>query len=88
MNEKRFKELLEKVTNFKNNPYHPLVWINGDPILGDNVAIGGFSEINAKGAQVVIGNNCDIASFVSINCADSHKKCIGLSHRIYLLPMT
>ena len=24
-----------------------------------------------------IGKNCDIASFVSINAADSHKRCIG-----------
>ena len=24
-----------------------------------------------------IGSHCDIASFVSINCADSHKRCIG-----------
>ncbi len=82
MEEKEFKDYLSKVTNFPQNPYHPFVWINGDPLIGDNVAIGGFSEINAKGAQVVIGDECDIASFVSINCADSHKKCIGLSEEI------
>jgi acetyltransferase-like isoleucine patch superfamily enzyme len=41
-----------------------------------------MSEINAKGGTVIIGDNCDIASFVSINCADSHKKCIGLSDYI------
>jgi acetyltransferase-like isoleucine patch superfamily enzyme len=38
-----------------------------------------MSEVNAKGASVKIGDNCDIASFVTINCADSHMKCIGLS---------
>ena len=27
---------------------------------------------------MVIGDYCDIASFVSINCADSHKLCVGL----------
>ena len=32
----------------------------------------------AVGARVRIGAHCDIASFVSINCADSHKHCIGL----------
>jgi hypothetical protein len=38
--------------------------------------------INAKGARVSIGDNCDIAAFVSINCADSHKRCIDLSEEI------
>lgn len=73
-----FQKLFNSVTQFKTNRFHPLVWINGDPEIGDNVSIGGLSEINATGARIVIGSNCDIASFVSINCADSHKKCIGL----------
>ena len=29
-----------------------------------------------------IGKNCDIASFVSINAADSHKRCIGKIKKI------
>ena len=69
---------MEDAISFKTNDFHPLVWINGDPIIGNNVFIGGLSEINAKGAVVEIGDNCDIASFVAINCADSHKRCIGL----------
>ena len=76
---KEFEDLFLKFTAFKKNKYHPLVWILGEPEIGKNVSIGGFSEINASGARVSIGNNCDIASFVSINCADSHKKSIGLS---------
>lgn len=76
---KEFEDLFLKFTTFKKNKYHPLVWILGKPKIGKNVSIGGFSEINASGARVSIGDNCDIASFVSINCADSHKKCIGLS---------
>ena len=68
----------ERYTGFKKNKYHPLVWIVGDPIIGSNVYIGGFSEINANGAEVKIGSGCDIASYVTINCASSHKKCIGL----------
>ncbi len=75
---KLFKKLFSKHIGFKVNEYHPLVWINGNPIIGKNVYIGGMSEINANGAKVRIGDNCDIASFVSINCADSHKKCIEL----------
>ena len=72
------REWFTKLTTFQANPFHPLVWIVGDPIIGEGVYIGGFSEVNAQGARVQIGDSCDIASFVTINCADSHKKCIGL----------
>ena len=68
----------------QDNPYHPLVWINGSPEIGDGTYIGGFSEINAKGARVRIGCQCDIASFVAINCADSHLKTIGLEEAAVL----
>ena len=78
----QLQEWFTSLTTFKANKLHPLVWINGDPQIGDGVYIGGFSEVNAKDARVIIGDNCDIASFVSINCADSHKKCIGLSTEI------
>lgn len=78
----KFEKQFSALTNFKKNRFHPLVWINGDPEIGENVYIGGLSEVNAKGASVVIGNNCDIASFVSINCADSHKRCIGLTDKV------
>lgn len=77
-----FKKLFSQLTTFKENPYHPLVWIVGEPEIGKGVYIGGFSEVNAKGARVVIGDYCDIASYVSINSADSHRKCIGLSDQV------
>ncbi|MBC7949308.1 MAG: acyltransferase [Chitinophagaceae bacterium] len=80
MNE--FQDLFAKMTNFGKNRFHPLVWINGEPEIGENVYIGGMSEVNASGSRVVIKDNCDIASFVAINCADSHKKCIGLADEI------
>lgn len=82
MNLKEFGELFSKYINFKKNEFHPMVWISGEPEIGKNVYISGFSEINAKGARVSIGNNCDIAAFVSISCADSHKRCLGLSEEI------
>ncbi len=82
MDKSGFQKLFSELTNIKENRFHPLVWINGEPEIGENVYIGGMSEINAKGARVVIGDNCDIASFVAINCADSHKKCIGLSDKV------
>ena len=71
-----------KLTEIPKNKYHPLVWIVGKPKIGKGVIIGGMTEIQAKNASVSIGNDCDIASFVAINSADSQKKCIGLSKKI------
>jgi acetyltransferase-like isoleucine patch superfamily enzyme len=74
-----FKRLFLAMMQNKDNRFHPLVWINGDPEVGEGTYIGGLSEINAKGARVVIGRDCDIASFVAINVADSHRRTIGIS---------
>jgi len=82
MNDKEFKELFEKFTDFEKNKFHPFVKIAGKPKIGKNVSIGFFSEINAKNSRIEIGDDCDIASFVSINSADSHKKCLGVDHEI------
>ena len=79
---KLIQKIFTKFTTFQANPYHPLVWINGNPKIGKNVIISGFSEINAKHVNISIGDNCDIASFVAINAADSHLKCLGLSDNI------
>jgi acetyltransferase-like isoleucine patch superfamily enzyme len=75
----RFRRLLAEATQMPVNRFHPFVWIVGEPEIADDVYIGGFSEVNARGARVSIGAGCDIASFVSINCADSHKRCLGLT---------
>ena len=80
--EKEFESEVLSVLHLPKNKFHPMVWINGDPEIADNVYIGGFSEVNANGAKVVIEKGCDIASFVSINCADSHKKTIGIKNEI------
>lgn len=77
-----FQKLFSELTEIRENRFHPLVWMNGDPEIGENVYIGGMSEVYAKGARVCIGDNCDIASFVVINCSDSHKKTIGLLDEI------
>jgi len=79
MNELEFKRSFLEMMQNRDNPFHPLVWINGDPEFGNNIYIGGFSEVNAKGARVVIGDNCDISSFVAINVADSHLMTLGLA---------
>jgi len=82
LSKEQFASLLADVLHMRENRFHPLVWLNGDPVIGEGVGIGGFSEVNAKGAKVTIGDHCDIASFVSINVADSHDRCIGLSDNI------
>jgi acetyltransferase-like isoleucine patch superfamily enzyme len=78
----KLSELLVDIFDLRKNPFHPLAFINGEPELGNNIYIGLFSEINARGGRIVIGDNCDIASFVSINVADSHKLTIELSEAI------
>jgi len=84
---REFEKFLEFI-DFRPNPYHPLVWIRGKPKIGKNVYIGFFSVINGKDSRIEIGDNCDIAPFVSINCADSHKRCIGLMKDIERKPIT
>jgi acetyltransferase-like isoleucine patch superfamily enzyme len=79
MDDADFKQRFLAMMQNQDNRFHPLVWINGDPEIGEGTYIGGFSEVNAKGARVKIGDHCDIASFVAINCADSHRLSIGLS---------
>lgn len=81
------KTFIEMINN-QENPFHPLVFVQGDPEVGKNVYVGLYSEINARGSRVVIGDNCDIASFVSINVADSHKMCIGLAKENERKPIT
>ncbi len=80
--EAKLQAYFSRLTNFPPNRFHPLVWINGNPKIDEGTFIGAMSEINAKGATVNIGCGCDIASFVSINVADSHKRCIGLDEAI------
>ena len=65
-----------------SNRFHPMVHIWGTPSIGKGTYIGLFSEINAHKGTVKIGDNCDIASFVAINCADSHRMTIKIDNDI------
>jgi acetyltransferase-like isoleucine patch superfamily enzyme len=87
MDEKVFRELFLRTVGNRENPFHPLVWIHGEPRIGRDVYIGGFSEVNAQGSSVTIGDGCDIASFVAINVADSHWKCLGISNEVDRRPI-
>ena len=79
MDSAEFKRMFLEMMHNQDNPFHPLVWINGEPEIGPGTYIGGLSEVNAKGASVRIGRDCDIASFVAINVSDTHKRAIGLA---------
>ena len=85
--ELRKKNQLIQALGLSQNRFHPLVMIVGEPKIGENVYIGLFSEINANNSHVEIGANCDIASFVTINCADSHLKTINLADQIVRKPI-
>jgi acetyltransferase-like isoleucine patch superfamily enzyme len=61
--EETFEERFLALIGNSANRFHPLVWIHGDPEIGE---------------QTYIGRACDIASFVVINVADSHRRAIGL----------
>jgi acetyltransferase-like isoleucine patch superfamily enzyme len=80
MNEFKIK-VIEAIELPQNN-LHPLAYISGNYEIGEGTYIGFFSEVNANKSKVIIGKNCDIASFVSINCADSHNQTIGLASEI------
>ena len=82
MNMDKFSRVFSEHIDFKENLFHPLVWIHGEPDIGANVYIGGLSEVNATGCRVSIGDNCDIASFVAINGADSHRKTLELIEEV------
>lgn len=82
MTREEFLQQFCEATGMQKNRFHPLVWISGEPDIGKNVYIGGMSEVYAKGAKITIGDECDIASFVVINCSDSHKKVLGISREI------
>ena len=88
MDQDAFARAFSQATSFKPNPFHPLVWIIGEPEFGENVFVGAFSLINGRGARLVVGDRCDIASFVSINVADSHRRCLELEPEIARLPIT
>jgi acetyltransferase-like isoleucine patch superfamily enzyme len=77
-----FKRKIINAIEIPENRFHPMVYIGGTPKIGKGTYIGLFSEINANKGKVVIGENCDIASFVAINCADSHLKTIGIEGEI------
>ena len=67
---------------------HETAVLNHSPEIGEGTSIGEFCVIQNYKSMVKIGAHCDIAARVSVNCSDSHLRCIGLSGKIEYLPIT
>ena len=48
MKKEEFQSLFTELTDIRENPFHPLVWIGGEPEIGKNVYIGGMSMRKAQ----------------------------------------
>ena len=63
------------------------VYIYGNVEIGAGVDICGPADINGNLCSVKIGDGCDIGAFTAINCASSHKRCLGLAEEIERKPI-
>lgn len=61
---------------FPRNPYNPLAWVIGEPIIGDGTWIGAFTVIDGSGG-LTIGAGCDVSSGVHIYTHSSAKRCVS-----------
>jgi len=69
------------------NKIEPEARLLGNIKLGLDVCIGMYAELNGRDSLITIGDGCDIASFVTITTADSHKQCIGRADKIERKPV-
>lgn len=67
---------------------HRTAVLNNAPEIGIGTSVGEYCVIQNYEGMVRIGKNCDISARISINCSDSHLRCIGLSDKIEYLPIT
>ncbi|WP_106849006.1 DapH/DapD/GlmU-related protein [Blastococcus sp. Marseille-P5729] len=58
------------------NPYNPLAWISGDPVIGDGTWIGAFTVIDGSGG-LKIGKGCDVSCGAQIYTHASTKRCVS-----------
>lgn len=62
--------------------------IHGGVVIEDDVQLAPPVDINAKGSHMLISRGCDVAAFVTITNADSHKRCLGQTLSIERWPVT
>lgn len=58
------------------NPYNPLAWIVGTPVIGEGTWIGAFTVIDASGG-LTIGRGCDISSGAHVMTHSTAKRCVS-----------
>lgn len=63
------------------------VAIHGNVEIGEGTSICGPADLNGNSSSLRIGEGCDIAAFVVINCADSHLKVKDQKEPIERLPI-
>jgi acetyltransferase-like isoleucine patch superfamily enzyme len=59
-----------------DNPYNPLAWFIGDPVIGEGTWIGPFCLVDGSGG-LVIGRGCDLAAGVHVYTHSSMRRCIS-----------
>ena len=59
-----------------DNPYNPLAWGVGSPIVGAGTWIGAVTVIDGSGG-LTIGEGCDISSGVQIYTHSSARRCVS-----------
>ena len=58
------------------NPYNPLAWIVGQPVIEDDVWIGAFMVIDGSGG-LIIEHGCDISSGAQIYTHSTVARCVS-----------
>jgi acetyltransferase-like isoleucine patch superfamily enzyme len=58
------------------NPYNPLAWFVGEPVIGPGTWIGPFCLIDGSGG-LEIGRGCDISAGVHIYTHSSARRCVS-----------
>lgn len=58
------------------NPYNPLAWISGDPVIGDGCWIGAFTVIDGSGG-LTIGSGVDVSCGAQIYTHSTAKRCVS-----------
>ncbi|WP_067824738.1 acyltransferase [Actinomadura kijaniata] len=62
------------MTDLPSNPYNPLAWFVGDPVIGEGTWIGPFCLIDGSGG-LVIGRGCDLAAGAQVYTHSSARRC-------------
>jgi acetyltransferase-like isoleucine patch superfamily enzyme len=57
------------------NPYNPLTWFVGEPVIGEGTWIGPFCLIDGSGG-LTIGRGCDISAGVQIYTHSTQRRCV------------